>query len=190
MKNSYCTVITFTSFTYYHFYFIASLSFWLPKRYYCFFFRILILNAIFNFQFFYWCFISNNYCLQMLYTLTYYCCFSTIDGFVVFHYVRELLFFPKTLLCLHFASVIKRCSVEWVFSQYPKVVEKIYLWVNSFLTEMQLFSMRLDFHRENKIHRYLSRIFLKPLKKNYFAKQLLMAINLDSLSSFSAFIVL
>ena len=101
MKNSFCTVIAFTSFTYYHFYFIASLSFWLPKRYYCFFFRILILNAIFNFQFFYWCFISNNYCLQMLYTLTYYYCFSTIDGFVVFHYVRELLFFPKTLLCLH-----------------------------------------------------------------------------------------
>ena len=55
---------------------------------------------------------------------------------------------------------------------------------------MQFFRMQLDFHRENKIHKYLSRIFLKPLKNNYFVEQLLMAITLDSLSSPSAFIVL
>ena len=45
-----------------------------------------------------------------------------------------------------------------------KVVEKLYLWVNSFLTEMQFFSVQLDFHRKKKIHRCLSRIFLKLLK--------------------------
>ena len=48
---------------------------------------------------------------------------------------------------------------------------------------MQFFRMQLDFHRENKIHKYLSRIFLKPLKNNYFVEQLLMAVTLDSLSS-------
>ena len=70
------------------------------------------------------------------------------------------------------------------------VVEKPYLWVSSFLTEMQFFSMQLDFPRENKIHRCLSRIFLKLLKNNYFAEQLLMAITLHDLSSLCAYIVL
>ena len=71
-----------------------------------------------------------------------------------------------------------------------KVVEKLFLWVNSFLTEMQFFSVQLDFHRENKIHRCLSRIFLKHLRNNYFAGQLLMAITLHGLSGLCAYIVL
>ena len=71
-----------------------------------------------------------------------------------------------------------------------KVVEKLHVWANSFLTEMQFFSVQLDFHSENKIHRCLSRIFLKLLKNNYFAEQLLMAITLHSLSSLCAYIVL
>ena len=71
-----------------------------------------------------------------------------------------------------------------------KVVEKLYLWVNSFLTEMQFFSVQLDFHRENKIHRCLSRIFLKHLRNNYFAGQPLMAITLHGLSGLCAYIVL
>ena len=33
-----------------------------------------------------------------------------------------------------------------------KVVKKN-LWMNSFLTETQFFSMQIDFHRENKIHK-------------------------------------
>ena len=70
-----------------------------------------------------------------------------------------------------------------------KLVEKLYLWVNSFLTEMQVFSVQLDFHRKNKIHRCLSRVFLKLLKNNYFAEQLLMAITLHGLSILCAYIV-
>ena len=70
-----------------------------------------------------------------------------------------------------------------------KVVEKLYLWANSFLTEMQFFSVQLDSHSENKIHRCLSKIFLKLLKNNYLAEQLFMAITLHGLSSLCAYIV-
>ena len=76
-----------------------------------------------------------------------------------------------------------------MFSQCPKSC-RLYLWANSFLTEMQFFSVQLDFHSENKIHRCLSRIFLKLLKNNYFAEQLLMAITLHGLSSLCTYIVL
>ena len=95
-EKTFCIVITFPPLLHrYHF--------WLPKRSYCFFFRILIFECYLQLSIFYWYFISNTYCLQIHYIyyillhLTYYYCFSTIDGFVVFHYVGDSLFFPDFL---------------------------------------------------------------------------------------------
>ena len=71
-----------------------------------------------------------------------------------------------------------------------KKLSKNYILSELILTEMQFFIVQLDFHSENKIHRCLSRIFLKLLKNNYFAEQLLMAITLHGPSSLCAYIVL
>ena len=62
-------------------------------------------------------------------------------------------------------TVIKRCSKMTVIPIFKKVVEKIYLWVSSFLIEMQFVSMQLDFHRKNKIHQ----MFLQVSFKNFQA---------------------
>ena len=78
--------------------------------------------------------------------LTYYYCFSTINAFVVFHYVGEFLFFSKnlavfTLINQHMQILSSRgvppneCSPN-----IQKVVEKIYLWVKSFLQTLNSFA--------------------------------------------------
>ena len=166
--------------------------FWLPKRYYCFFFRIIFESSTFNFfiDILFRIIIVCKYCTTLNVLLLFFngrwiCAFSLCSSFC---------FFQKPC-CVYINHLMQMLSSRDVLPNecsrnVQKVVEKLYLWVNSFLTEMQFFSVQLDFHSENKIYRCLSRIFLKLLKNNYFAEQLLMAITLHGLSSLCAYIVL
>ena len=169
--------------------------FWLPKPYYCFFFRILISESS-----------TFNFFIDILFRIIIVCkCYTTFNVLLLFFNGQWVCGFS---LCPRVSVFSKTLAVFTLINQFmqmllsrnalpnecsrnvQKVVEKLYLWANSFLTEMQFFSVQLDFHSENKIHRCLSRIFLKLLKNNYFAEQLLMAITLHSLSSLCAYIVL
>ena len=80
--------------------------------------------------------------------LTYCFWFSTINGFVVFHYVGEFLFFfffkkpcyiyinkPNMQILSSRGLPPNECSAN-----VQKVVEKIYLWVNSFLRTLNSFA--------------------------------------------------
>ena len=168
--------------------------FWLPKRYYCFFFRIIFESS------------TANFFIDILFQIIIDCkCYTTFNVLLLFFngwwisafsLCLRVSVFSKTLavftLINHLMQMLSSRDVlpNECSRNAQKVVEKLYLWVNSFLTEMQFFSVQLDFHRKNKIHRCLSRIFLKLLKNNYFAEQLLMAITLHGLSWLCAFIVL
>ena len=178
--------------------FIPSLHcyhFWLPKRYYCFFFRILIFESS-----------TFNFFIDILFRIIIVCkCYTTFNVLLLFFNGRWICGFS---LCPRVSIFSKTLAVFTLINQLmqmllsrnalpnecsrnaQKVVEKLYLWANSFLTEMQFFSVQLDFHSENKIHRCLSRISLKLLKNNYFAEQLLMAITLYGPSSLCACVVL
>ena len=165
--------------------------FWLPKRYYCFFFRILIFESS-----------TFNFFIDILFRIIIVCkCYTTFNVLLLFFNGRWtcafLLFprvsvFPKNLAVFTLINQLMQMllSSDVLPNECSRNVEKLYLWVNSFLTEMQVFSVQLDFHRKNKIHRCLSRIFLKLLKNNYFAEQLLMAITLHGLSILCAYIAL
>ena len=169
--------------------------FWLPKRYYCFFFRILIFESS-----------TFNFFIDILFRIIIVSkCYTTFNVLLLFFNGRWICGFS---LCTRVSVFSKTLAVFTIINQLmqmllsrnalpnecsrnvQKVVEKLHLWANSFLTEMQFFSVQLDFHSENKIHRCLSRIFLKLLKKNYFAEQLLMAITLHGPSSLCAYILL
>ena len=159
--------------------------------------EFLFLNAIFNFQFF----------IDILFRIIIVCkCYTIFNVLLLFFNNRWICAFS---LCPRVSVFSKNLAVFTLMNHLmqmllsrdvlpnkcspnvQKVVEKLYLWVSSFLTEMQFFSVQLDFPRENKIHRCLSRIFLKLLNNNYFAKQLLMAITFHSLGSLMcAYIVL
>ena len=184
----FCYVINFISSMHcYHF--------WLPKRYYCFFFRILTFESS-----------TFNFFIDILFRIIIVCkCYTTFNVLLLFFNGRWVCGFS---LCPRVSVFSKTLAVFTLINQLmqmllsrdvlpnecsrnvQKVVEKLYLWANSFLTEMQFFSVQLDFHSENKIHRCLSRIFLKLLKNNYFAEQLLMAITLHGLSILCAYIAL
>ena len=148
-EKTFCIVITFTPLLHrYHF--------WLPKRSYCFFFRILIFECYLQLSIFYGYFISNTCCFQIHYIyyillhLTYYYCFSTIDGFVVFHYVGDSLFFPDFLFFWFAVFTLTNQLMQLLSSRgvlpnkcipnVQKVVEKIYLWENSFLRILSWFA--------------------------------------------------
>ena len=187
-QNFFCTVVTFIPSLYcYHF--------WFPKRCYCFFSEILIFESS-----------TFNFFIDILFRIIIVCkCYTTFHVLLLFFNGRWICAFS---LCPRVSVFSKNLAVFTLINQLmqmlssrdflsnecsrnvQKVVEKLYLWVNSFLTEMQFFSVQLDFHRENKIHRCLSRIFLKHLRNNYFAGQLLMAITLHGLSGLCAYIVL
>ena len=188
-KKFFCTVVTFIpSLHCYHF--------WLPKCCYCFFFP----------NFFFFESSTFNLFIYILFQIIIVCkCYTTFHVLLLFFNGRWICAFS---LCPRVSVFSKNLAVFTLINQLmqmlpsrdflsnecsrnvQKVVEKLYLWVNSFLTEMQFFSVQLDFHRENKIHRCLSRIFLKHLRNNYFAGQLLMAITLHGISGLCAYIVL
>ena len=188
-KNFFCTVVTFIpSLHCYHF--------WLPKCCYCFFFP----------NFFFFESSTFNLFIYILFQIIIVCkCYTTFHVLLLFFNGRWICAFS---LCPRVSVFSKNLAVFTLINQLmqmlsskdvlpnecsrniQKVVEKLYLWVNSFLTEMQFFSVQLDFHRENEIDRCLSRIFLKLLKNNYIAEQLSMAITLHGLSSLCVYIVL
>ena len=183
-NNFFCTVITFVpSF--------ALLSFFTSKTLLLFFFRILIFESS-----------TFIFLTDFLFRIIIVCkCYTTFNVLLLFFNGRWtcafLLFprvsvFPKNLAVFTLINQLMQMllSSDVLPNECSRNVEKLYLWVNSFLTEMQVFSVQLDFHRKNKIHRCLSRIFLKLLKNNYFAEQLLMAITLHGPSSLCAYIVL
>ena len=168
--------------------------FWLPKRYYCFFFQINFESSTFNFF------------IDILFRIIIVCkCYTTFNVLLLFFNGRWISAFS---LCPRVSVFSKNLTVFTLINHLmqmlssrdvlpnecsrnvQKVVEKLYLWVKSFLTEMQFLSVQLDFHRKIKIHMCLSRIFLKLLKNKYFAEQLLMAITLHGLGSLRAYIVL
>ena len=148
----------------------------------------------------------STFCIDILFRIIIVCkCYTTFNLLLLFFngwwicgfsLCPRVFVFSKTLAVFTLINqfmqmLLSRNALPNECSRnVQKVVEKLYLWANSFLTEMQFFSVQLDFHSENKIHRCLSRIFLKLLKNNYFAEQLLMAITLHSLSSLCAYIVL
>ena len=124
-------------------------------------YKFLFLNAI-------WMFLNFEYLLlaNTIVHLKHYC-FSTIWIGVFFIMSKSLCFFFKNLLLL---TLINRLMQMLLLKVVPpnkyspkiqKFIQKIYLWVNSFLTKMQLFSMQLDFHRENKIHKMLFQVSFK-----------------------------
>ena len=138
MKNFFCTVITFTSFTNYNFYSIAPLSFltsktlllfFLPKSYFW------MLSSTFNFF------------IDILFRIIIVCkCYTTFNVLLLFSNDRWVcdfslcprvsgVFFPKTLISLYFASAIKRCSTEECSCNVRKVVEKIYFWAKDVLID-------------------------------------------------------
>ena len=147
----------------------------------------------------------STFCIDILFRIIIVCkCYTTFNILLFFNgrwicafsLCRRVSFFSKnhavfTLINQLMQMLSSRDVLPNECSRsVQKVFEKLYPWVYSFLTEMQFFSVHLDFHRKNKIHRCLSRIFLKLLKNNYFAEQLLMAITLHGLSWLCAFIVL
>ena len=169
--------------------------FWLPKRYYSFFFRTAVFESS-----------TSNFFIDILFRIIIVCkCYTTFNVLLLFFNGRWICAFS---VCPRISVFSKNLAVFTLINQLmqmlpsrnvlpdecscnvQKVVEKLYIWVNSFLTEMQFFSVQLDFRTENKIHRCLSRIFLKLLKNNYFAEQLLMAITLHCHSKVCAYIVL
>ena len=141
---------------------------WLPKRYDCFFFRILIFeSSTFNlfivlFRIIIVCKCYTTFSVVLLFFNGWWiCAFSLCPRVSVFFKNLAVFTLINQLMQMLSSRYVKpnvcSCNVQ-------KVVEKLNLWVNPFLTEMQFFSVQPDFHRKNKIHRFLSRIFLKLLK--------------------------
>ena len=173
----------------YHFYtIIALLPFLTSKTLLQFFFRIFIFESP-----------TSNIFISISFWIIIVCkCYTTFNVLLLFFNSRWICAFS---LCPRVSVFSKNLAVFTLINQLmqmlssrdvlpnvcscnvQKVVEKLHVWANSFLTEMQFFSVQLDFHRENKIHRCLSRIFLKLSKNNYIAEQLSMAITLHGLSS-------
>ena len=140
----------------YHFYtIIAPLSFLTSKTFLLFFFPnsyFWMLSSTFNFLlifYFEYLLLPNTLHLLLLH-LTYYYCFSTIDGFVVFHYVGDSLFFPDFLFFWFAVFTLINQLMQLLSSRgvlpnkcipnVQKVVEKIYLWENSFLRILSWFA--------------------------------------------------
>ena len=104
--------------------------------------EFLFFNVFFNFQFLFIFYFEYLLLANTILHLTYYYCFSTINRFLIFHYVGEFLFFSKnlavfTLMNQHMQILSSRvppneCS--------PKVVKQIYLWANSFLQTLNSFA--------------------------------------------------
>ena len=143
-------------------------------------YKFLFLNAV-------WMFLNFEYLLlaNSILHLKYYC-FSTIWIGVFFIMSKSFcFFFFKNLLLLTLINrpmqmlLLKVVLPNEYSPKIQKFIQKIYLWVNSFLTEMQFFSMQLDFHRENKIHKMLFQVSFKNFPEA-FKNQIFCRIALDS----------
>ena len=88
----------------------------------------------FNFQFFYWYFVSNNYnVLLLFFNGRWICGFSLCPRVSVFSKTLAVFTLINQLMQMLLSRDVlpNECS-----HNVQKVVEKLYLWANSFLTEM------------------------------------------------------
>ena len=170
----------------FHFYtIIAPLSFLTSKTLLLLFSSkfFLFLNAIFNFRFFYRHFISNTFHLQVPYQIQRFSVFFNDPWICVFSYVGEFwVHFKNRAVFILINQLMETLSSRGFLPDecslnVQKVVKKL-IWMNSFLTKMQFFSMLRVFRRENKIRKISLEVSFKNFP-NAFKKRLFCRTSLD-----------
>ena len=174
----FCTVFTFTPLLHrYHF--------WLPKPCYCYFLP--------NFSCFWMLSSTFDFFIDILFRILFTCkChtkFSVLFLFFndpwicVFSYVGEFwVRFKNRAVFILINQLMQTLSSRGILPDecslnVQKVVKK-FIWMNSFLTKMQFFSMLRVFRRENKIRKISLEVSFKNFP-NAFKKRLFCRTSLD-----------